>query len=482
MSVTKRFIDRNSEMNTLENEYKRQEASFVIVYGRRRVGKTALLTEFLRRKSGFQLYFLATQESEEQNRRAFRNQVAETTGNDLLKSADADWLTIFKYLVRHPTPERKIIVMDEFQYIGNSNSAFPSVIQKIWDTLLKNENVMLVLCGSLISMMKQQTLDYSSPLYGRRTAQIKLKRIRYAHYKDFYSGQSEESLIPFYAVTGGVPKYIETFKEAVSVEDGIENYVLNPQSYLYEEPYFLLQNEVSEIGSYFSLIRAIAMGNSKLSEISSFLGMKQTNIPKYLKTLIDLDLVEREVPVTESNPEKSKSGLYRITDNYIAFWFKFVYPYRSYLERGEKAFVLEQIKKMFVQNHVSFVYEDLCREKMWEFASEDRWSYRFERLGRYWGPLCGEVDILGLDTAGGNMIIGECKYTKSEKGLTVLHDLEEKARALEPKTKCVCKDYVIFSTSGFTKGLTDAAKECSNILLINTFTPMDMRQLPQPIQ
>ena len=469
----KRFIDRVEELKTLENEYRRAESSFVIVYGRRRVGKTALMNEFMSRHKECSIYFLATQESEEQNRKAFRDQISDRIGNELLKSADADWLTVFKLLAEYRTNERKIIVLDEFQYLGRSNPAFPSVMQKVWDTVLKDANVMLILCGSLVTLMQQQTLDYSSPLYGRRTAQIKLRQIRYPYYKDFYEGKSEDELIPFYAVTGGVPKYIESFRDCENVEDGIENLVLNPQSYLYEEPYFLLQNEVSEIGSYFSLIRAIAMGNSKLSDISAFLGVKQTNIPKYLKTLQDLDLVKREVPVTEDNPEKSKSGLYRITDNFISFWFKFVYPYRSFLERGEKTYVMEQFKKMFVQNYVSFVYEDLCREKMWEFASNNTWNFRPDRIGRYWGPVCGEVDILGLDTVGKNMLVGECKYTEAEKGLSVLHALQEKAAALEAKTKCKCRNFVIFSTAGFTRGLREEAERNECVALVNAFTPLN---------
>ncbi len=471
MSDGRRFIDRTEEMMTLEKEYAGAAASFVIVYGRRRVGKTALINEFLSRHKGCNLYFLATQEAEEQNRKVFRDQVAELIGNDLLKTADADWLTIFKLFSEHTTAERKIIVMDEFQYIGKSNRAFPSVMQKIWDTVLKDKNIMLILCGSLITLMEQQTLDYSSPLYGRRTTQFRVKQIRFQSYPDFFPGKREEELIPFYAVTGGVPKYIETFRDCQNLEEGIEQHILNPQGYLYEEPYFLLQNEVSEIGSYFSLIRAIAMGNRKLSEISAWLGMKQTNVPKYLKTLMDLDLIEREVPVTESNPEKSKSGLYRITDNYIAFWFKFVYPYRAFLERGEKGYVMEQIRKMFVQNYLSYVYEDLCRERMWGFSSMDLWNFRFDKLGRYWGPICGEVDILGTDSIGRNMIIGECKYTAAEKGLTVLHTLQEKARALEKKTGYFCTNYVVFSTSGFSKGLKEEAAKNPSILLVDIFSP-----------
>ena len=311
-----KFINRIQEMKTLEEQYNMSSSSMVILYGRRRVGKTSLISEFLK-KHNDNIYFLATEESEALNLKAFREQVSEYIGNELLKSASVDWLTVFKLLAEYRTQTKKVIVIDEFQYIGEDNNAFPSIMQKVWDTLLKDANVMLILCGSLITLMKRQTLDYGSPLYGRRTAQIKLKQIPFNYYGEFMNGKSNNELLPFYAVTGGVPKYIESFLGVVDLYDGIENRILNTQSYLYEEPYFLLQKEVSEIGSYFSLIKAIAMGNRKLSEIAATIEVKQTSLTKYLKTLIDLDLIEREVPITEPNPEKSKSGLYRIKDNFM---------------------------------------------------------------------------------------------------------------------------------------------------------------------
>ena len=459
------FIDRVSEMETLEAEYAGKESSFVIIYGRRRVGKTALINAFLRLHPGTNLYYLATQEPEPQNRAAFRNQVADLTGNELLKSADVDWLTLFRIFAEYPTPERKILVLDEFQYLGASDPAFPSIVQKAWDTALKDADIMLILCGSLITLMKQQTLDYSSPLYGRRTAQIRLRQIRFPYYGEFFPSLSEEELIPFYAVTGGVPKYAEIFENSGNIYEAIRKKILNPQSFLYEEPYFLLQNEVSEIGSYFSVMRAIAMGNHKLSEISACLGVKQTGLSKYLKVLTDLDLIERETPVTEQNPEKSKMGLYRICDNFIAFWFRFVYPYRAFLERGETDYVTEQIQKMFIQNYVSFVYEEICREKMWQFAAQKVWDFRFDRLGRYWGPLCGEVDLLAIDTPGKNMIIGECKYSDNPKGADVLTVLEEKAEKLKSAAACEKVQYIIFSKSGFSPNLIQEAKKRPDLTL-----------------
>ena len=176
-----KFVNRAKELEALEKQYAADRSALVIVYGRRRVGKTALITEFLKRHSN-SLYFLATEESEMQNLNYFKVQVAEFTGNELLKSAAVDWLTVFKTLIGYKTETKKIIVLDEFQYIGQSNAAFPSIMQKVWDTVLKDANVMLILCGSLVSLMKSQTLDYSSPLYGRRTGQIKLKQIPFSHY------------------------------------------------------------------------------------------------------------------------------------------------------------------------------------------------------------------------------------------------------------------------------------------------------------
>lgn len=460
-----KFVNRTKELESLEKQYNSTSSSLVIVYGRRRVGKTALITEFLRSHQD-SLYFLATEESELQNLHYFKTQVSDFTDNDLLKSANVDWLTTFKMLIDYKTETKKIIVFDEFQYIGQSNSAFPSVLQKIWDTLLQDANVMLILCGSLVSLMKSQTLDYGSPLYGRRTAQIKLKQITFKHYHEFYDEQPNGDLLPFYAVTGGVPKYIETFQGYKDIYKAIEENVLNAQSFLYEEPYFLLQKEVSEIGSYFSLIKAIAMGNRKLSDIATNLELKQTGLTKYLKVLMDLDLIEREVPVTEPAPEKSKSGLYRITDNFIAFWFKFVYPYRAYLEKGEINYVLSQIKNGFIQNFASFIYEDVCREKMWELSVANTWDFHFDKVGRYWGAKCGEIDIVGIDTNGKNVVLGECKYTTSPKGLSVLHDLQAKTEAMQKVTGAANVHYIIFSTAGFTQGLIDEAKKNKTICLI----------------
>lgn len=281
------FVDREQELQTLQAEYDRPGSALVVLYGRRRVGKTTLISEFIREKPA--LFFLASEESEAQNRAVFKEKTAEFLNNDLLRSAEVkSWDILFRTILDKPFDRKPVIVLDEFQYLGKSNPAFPSIFQRIWEEILKDRSVMVILCGSLISMMESQTLSYSSPLYGRRTAQIRLKQIPFAYYHEFFPEKSRRELIEWYAVTGGVPKYIELFSGSQDLYQAIQANILNRSGYLYDEPHFLLQQEVSEVGSYFSIIRSIAAGNQKLSAIAATLEVKSTSLTKYLKTLIDL--------------------------------------------------------------------------------------------------------------------------------------------------------------------------------------------------
>lgn len=457
------FIDREEEMETLQNEYGRKGSALVILYGRRRVGKTTLISEFIKDKKA--LFFLASEESESQNRNAFKEKAAEFIDSDLLRSADIrSWDVLFKAIMDTHFDSKPVIVLDEFQYLGRSNPAFPSIFQRIWEEILKDRSVMVILCGSLISMMESQTLAYGSPLYGRRTAQIRLKQIPFAYYHEFFPGKSRRELIEMYAVTGGVPKYIELFSESRDIYTAIQNCVLNRSGYLYDEPHFLLQQEVSEVGSYFSIIKAIAAGNTKLSAISGVLETKATSLTKYMKTLMDLDILEREVPVTEEKPEKSKKGLYKIKDNYLRFWFAFVYPNMSFIESGHSRIVMNIIKKSLVKNHIAFVYEDVCKERMWELNAENTWPFHFTRLGRYWDSR-DEIDIAAIDPEGKNLILGECKYWAEPVGVGVLRDLEAKANSVAWERDQRKVWYVLFSVSGFTEELINVAASRTDVEL-----------------
>ena len=460
-----RFIDRERELETLEREYARRDSSLVILYGRRRVGKTTLISQFIKDKNA--LFFLATEEAEAQNRKAFQEKVADFLDSELLRNTSvSSWDVLFQTIMSYAFERKPIIVLDEFQYIGRANPSFPSIFQRIWEEQLKGHSVMVILCGSLISMMESQTLSYQSPLYGRRTAQIRLGQIPFQHYRAFFPGMSRKALIDRYAVTGGVPKYIEEFSDCEDLFQGIQDRILNRSGYLYDEPQFLLRQEVSEVGSYFSIIRAIAAGNRKLSAISSTLAVKSTNLTKYLKTLIDLDILVREVPVTETNPAKSKRGLYQIKDNYIRFWFAFIYPNMSLIESGNSQIVMDKLRRSLVLNHTAFVYEDVCRERMWELNRSGAWPFYFAKVGRYWDAHT-EIDIAALDPEGKNLILGECKYWREPVGTRVLYELEQKAQGVTWEQRQRRVWYILFSTGGFSEELQGLAAQRSDLLLVD---------------
>ena len=456
-----KFIDRDEELRFLNEQYRHSFAALVVLYGRRRVGKTSLAQMFAKDKP--YIYFLASEESELQNLKLLKDQIADYTGDELLAQASIDnWDILFQTLVKYLPKQRLVLILDEFQYLGKANPAFPSIFQRIWDRYLLDQNIMVILCGSLIHMMEAQTLHYSSPIYGRRTGQIKLRQISFQHYAEFFDGVPYKDLITYYAVTGGTPKYIGMFDGQADVFEEIERNILRKHSLLFEEPFFLLQNEVSEIGSYFSIIKSIAAGNHRLGKICADLGVKQTNMPKYLKTLIDLDILEREVPVTESNPEKSKMGLYRIKDNFLAFWFRFVYPEQARLEMADIAPVMQRIQAHFADSHVAFVYESVCQSEMWQLARQG--LLHFNKLGRWWDNK-EEIDIVGIDSGGEEIVFGECKYRNQPMDTDVFASLLRKKERVPWRKGSRKERFVLFSISGYTAELRSVAEARGDLIL-----------------
>lgn len=282
------FIGRKEELNTLEKEFRR-DGSFVVIYGRRRIGKTTLIKEFIKDKQAF--YFLATEEVESQSMKRLAGVVARVTGNSMLQRVTfTDWLDLFREIANYRPEEKKVLVIDEFPYLVKTNAAFPSILQNAWDEILKDSNVMLILCGSLISMMQKHALSHDSPLYGRRSAQIRLKPLPFT---DLYAvqGQPFSQAVEQYSVTGGVPKYLEFFEPGEDLYRQIQEVVLSKNGFLYEEPNFLLKDEVQSANSYFSIIRAIADGNWRRIMVWTICwnnlnsGIKTMNFPGVLKPL-----------------------------------------------------------------------------------------------------------------------------------------------------------------------------------------------------
>lgn len=472
-----KFIGRKREMEKLESEYSR-DSSFVVIYGRRRVGKTTLIKEFLKDKTAF--YFLATEEIESQSMKRLAGVVARTTKNRLLQNATfTDWLDLFQVIADYEPEKKKVFVIDEFPYLVKTNSAFPSILQTAWDEVLKDKKVMLILSGSLIGMMQKHALSYDSPLYGRRTSQMRLAPLLFT---DIYAVQSlsfTES-VEQYAVTGGVPKYLEFFEDGRELTEQIKDAVLSKNGFLYEEPFFLLKSESMTAVNYFSIIKAIADGNHKIGKIAGVLGIESSKLTPYLSTLSDLGFVEKRTPVTEKNPEKSRKGLYFIADNFIRFWFKYVYPYKGELELDNMQIVLEEMKKDFETKFVAFAYEDICKDIFANLCKRGVIDFVPSRIGAYWlNDYTGdtEIDVMAVDNQNKRIFAGECKYHRNPVDASVYYALKEKVLdAGEIRKSYPVYDviYGVFSKSGFTQRMLDAARETSNLVLVNEDNVIDV--------
>lgn len=465
-----RFIGRKNELHTLNTEYNRN-SSFVVIYGRRRVGKTTLIKEFLKNKTAF--YYLATEELESQSMKRLANVIARTTKNTLLQKIEfTNWLDLFQLIADYKPEEKKVLVIDEFPYLVRTNSAFPSILQNAWDEFLKDSNVMLILSGSLIGMMQKHALSYDSPLYGRRTAQMRLTPLSFTSIYETQNLPFEKAVEQF-ALTGGVPKYLEFFEDGRPLEEQLKDAVFSKNGFLYEEPNFLLKSEFLTAVNYFSIIKTIADGNHKLGKIASALGQESSSLTPYLSTLSDLGFIEKRTPITEKNPEKSRKGLYFIANNFLRFWFCYVYPYKGELELDNMQIVLDEIHKDFKEKFVAFAYEDICKDIFAKICSNNAISFVPSRIGSYWlNDYDGdtEIDVMSVDHQNKQVFAGECKYHTKPVDAPVYFTLKEKVdnaseiRKSFPKYNVI---YGLFSKSGFTKRMLDIAKENPNILLIH---------------
>lgn len=465
-----RFIGRKNELHTLNTEYNRN-SSFVVIYGRRRVGKTTLIKEFLKNKTAF--YYLATEELESQSMKRLANVIARTTKNTLLQKIEfTDWLDLFQLIADYKPEEKKVLVIDEFPYLVRTNSAFPSILQNAWDEFLKDSNVMLILSGSLIGMMQKHALSYDSPLYGRRTAQMRLTPLPFTSIYETQNLPFEQAVEQF-ALTGGVPKYLEFFEDGRPLEEQLKDAVFSKNGFLYEEPNFLLKSESLTAVNYFSIIKTIADGNHKLGKIASALGQESSSLTPYLSTLSDLGFIEKRTPITEKNPEKSRKGLYFIADNFLRFWFCYVYPYKGELELDNMQIVLDEIHKDFKEKFVAFAYEDICKDIFAKLCSNNAISFVPSRIGSYWlNDYDGdtEINVMSVDHQNKQVFVEECKYHTKPVDAPVYFTLKEKVdnaaeiRKSFPKYNVI---YGLFSKSGFTKRMLDIAKENPNILLIH---------------
>ncbi len=451
----KQFLNREKELEWLKKNYRSIQSSFLIIYGRRRVGKTELIKQFIKNKP--HIYFLAGTKTEKENILELQKIMADFLKDEIFKKIKFESFEELFQEFSKKTKEKIIIAIDEFPYLIEGNNAIPSIFQKIWDEILKEKKIMLILCGSSISMMETQVLGYKSPLYGRRTGQWKLEPFKFKNLKLFFKESSFEERLKYYSILDGIPQYLNKIDNKRNAYYNLKNKIFQKGEYLYEEAENLLRQEFREPRNYFTILQAISEGFSKYGEICNRTDLNKSLVSQYLSNLIELHIVKKEYPVTQK--KESRNARYYLSDNYFDFWFEFIYPNKSIIEEDRQDRLISSIEKK-LKKHYSFVFEEVCKEIIFDIYPS------IVKVGKWWYKD-NEIDIVAINEETKKIIFGECKYTEKKVEIDVLEKLKRKAKEVKWENKKRNEEFIIFSKNGFTKELQELTKKQKNIKILN---------------
>ncbi len=471
------FIGRKNELQFLNDRYNSKGGQMVVLYGRRRVGKTETLREFCKGKP--HVFYSCREISDKLQLHSFSEKLLreKIPAASYIKEF-SDWETALKSVLDLPYGDsKKLLVIDEFPYMCKGNESIPSLLQNLWDELFKDENVMIILCGSAMSFIEKELLAEKNPLYGRSTGIYKMEAMGFYDAVQFFPDYSERDKIIAYSILGGIPHYLRQFDPALSLDENIRKNILTKGCALYSEVEFLLRQELRETHLYNSIIEAVALGNTRLNDISSKSLIDDTSKTSvYLKNLIELEIIEREFSVDDGTKERANTnrGLYRLTDNFFRFWYAFVFTNYSELEGGDVDGVFEYAIKPNLHQFASFAFEDVCREYVRERQKANKLPFRYKSIGRWWGRTTvrrkdgvetaeTEIDILAVSAKSDKYLVGECKF--KGRPFSFGEYLDTAAKLSQQKEKAEFH-YILFSESGFDEKLTAEAESNGNIELV----------------
>lgn len=454
------FIGRERELATLNKLYKSNKFEYTVIYGRRRVGKTALINQFISDKKA--IYFMGVESNAKQNLENFSKSIIEYNTGIETETSFLSFQAALEYVFKLSKEERVILAIDEYPYVARSSKSLASTLQLLIDKYKDNSKLMLILCGSSMSYMEDHVLAYKAPLYGRRTAQMKLVPFDFEETCHYFQHFSEEDKALIYGIVGGTPQYLLQMNDELTIEDNIKETYLNPTSALFEEPENLLKQEVREPALYNAIITAIATGASRMSEISNKVGEDTNVCSTYVKNLVSLGIIKKETPYGE---KASRKAIYSIEDNIFRFWYRFIPENNSIIARGAADLAYKRIEP-YLSDYMGKVFEDICKQYLWKLLLAGKCPVEFSSLGRWWGndPVeksQAEIDILAEQDKN-TALFGECKWTNEKVDLGVLETLVKRSELFSYKKM----HYYLFAKSGFTKGCVDKANEMGNVTLV----------------
>ena len=455
------FIGRSAELKTLNEMYVSGKFECAVIYGRRRVGKTTLIKEFIKDKHA--IYFVAREADGTVNLAGFSSDVYSVTAKELAKNAFfSDWEKAFDYIYQISKDDRIILAIDEYPYLAAGFHPISSILQAHIDSHFMSSKLFLILCGSSMSFMEKQVLAYKSPLYGRRTAQFKIAPFNFFESLSFFEPFCKTDKAVLYGITGGIPEYLNKIDPSKSLEENIIDLFLTTSGHLYEEPSNLLKQELREPATYNGIIEAIAGGATRLSEIATKCGIESNKCAKYLNSLMSLGIVKKEFPITETS---SKKSIYLLDDMMFRFWYRFVFPNMSGIVSGLGRAIFDHEVIDSLPAYMGLIFEEICKQYLIEEAKKDALPFFTSKIGRWWGnnpkeKRQEEIDILAYrkDSA----LFCECKWTNAPMDIDVLNDLKTQGHLFPYENKW----FWLFAKTGFTARLINEANKHDDVRLI----------------
>lgn len=419
------FFGRKDDLFFLERCYQAAKAQLVVLYGRRRVGKTECLRQFAQKKHC--VWYSCSKETDALQLKGFSRRVLEHD-HEAARYLDsfASWEDAFRALSRVNPDSRTLVVIDEFPYAVEGNPAIPSALQNAWDTLLSTANVMIVLCGSSLAFMESELLSEKNPLYGRATGVWKMEPLGYNEACLFFPEYTPQQQLEAYGILGGVPHYLQQFDPQASIAQNVCDNILARGCPLYTEAEFLLRQELREPAVYNAVLWAVASGETSLNGIAQKTLLDTRTTSTYLRKLQELRIVGREFSVQDGQTEQAKQtrGLWRVSDNFIAFWYAAAQPYVSELDAGAAVGVWNHVIAPRMNALLSASFEDVCRQWLRRRNLAGELPFFYQSMGRWWHKA-DEIDAvaLGADDA---HLLAECKFKNTSVDPSVLAELADK--------------------------------------------------------
>lgn len=449
------MIGRIQEMNRLEQMYASTRFEFVVMYGRRRIGKTTILQEFS--KTHKTIFFSAQEKNDALNLQDFSRLVQGYFEGNFIANFE-NWEDALDYLGRKVQDQRTVLIIDEFPFLAETNPSIKSILQHKIDHDWKERNMFLILCGSSVSFMLNDVMGYKSPLYGRSTGSMEVLPFDYLESAAFFPNYSEEDKLIAYGILGGVPRYLIAFDPKRPLKENLISEILTEGTFLNDEPQTLLRMELREPAVYNSILEAVANGCNRVVEIADHIHEEKSKCSKYMLTLQTLRLLEKHVPCGE--PDSSKKGIYEITDHFYRFWYRYVFSNKSYYSMLGMDKAADEIMGE-INDYMGPVFEDICRQYLVRRAKAGTLSFIPFVIGRWWGnnPVIkaqDDVDLLALDRKGEKGIFVECKFRNKPMAMEEYDDLVTAAEAFPNVRE---KTMIFISKGGFTEAVRRRAEE-----------------------